>query len=303
MGGLLTRSFFPFCFVFFFSFSSSFVHALGAHKSLPDPYLLNGQCEFKGKKCDAIAVATKLRRHLLQLQSMFITDAGIDYAAMRTSREFAEYRVASLELQAVDLTELKDKPEAMPFFMNIYNCMIIHACVTMDMPGTSIGRLRFYSKVSYRFGRSWDLSANDIEHGILRGNRPSPGQLIGSTYWRSSDPRSALALPKVDPRIHFALNCGAKSCPPIRVFSAKNMERALQLATEGFLRDTVVYDETKNVVTVSRILSWYAGDFPKNLIDWICTFLEPDHALVQKHNSKTKIVYAAYDWNVNDSKK
>ena len=35
-----------------------------------------------------------------------------------------------------------------------------------------------------------------------------------------SDPRLKLALDAAEPRIHFALNCGAKSCPPIKTFSA-----------------------------------------------------------------------------------
>ena len=30
-----------------------------------------------------------------------------------------------------------------------------------------------------------------------------------------------IAVLQVDPRIHFALNCGAKSCPPIKTFSSK----------------------------------------------------------------------------------
>jgi hypothetical protein len=75
------------------------------------------------------------------------------------------------------------------------------------------------------------------------------------TLWnqfRSGDVRSSLSLAAVDPRIHFALNCGAKSCPPIRVFSPKNLERGLQLAAEGFLRDTTTLEG--QVLTVSKVL-------------------------------------------------
>ena len=32
-----------------------------------------------------------------------------------------------------------------------------------------------------------------------------------------------LKIYKVDPRIHFALNCGARSCPPIRIYNSKNL--------------------------------------------------------------------------------
>ena len=248
-------------------------------------------------------MATTLRRLLLALQANFITDTGVDYSLLRLSREFAAFKVAALELQSIDLMDLVGSVEAMPFYLNIYNCLIIHATVTMDMPSTSLGRMRFYNRISYKFGRDWVLSANDIEHGILRANSPAPGTLLHSTYWRSSEPRAALALETLDPRLHFALNCGARSCPPIRVFAPKNIERALQLAAEGFLRDTVVWDAAKNTVALSRILSWYHGDFPKPLLDWVCTFLEEDHPLQTDKNAKTKIVYSAYDWAVNDARK
>lgn len=32
-----------------------------------------------------------------------------------------------------------------------------------------------------------------------------------------------------DPRIHFALVCGAKSCPPIKVYTPDNLEEGLQV--------------------------------------------------------------------------
>ena len=49
------------------------------------------------------------------------------------------------------------------------------------------------------------------------------------------DARNALVVKEVDPRIHFALVCGAKSCPPIRVFSAANLEFGLAAAAKNFL--------------------------------------------------------------------
>ena len=36
----------------------------------------------------------------------------------------------------------------------------------------------------------------------------------------SSDPRLKVALTEHEPLIHFALVCGAKSCPPIKTYSA-----------------------------------------------------------------------------------
>ena len=37
-----------------------------------------------------------------------------------------------------------------------------------------------------------------------------------------------------DPRIHFALVCGAKSCPPIKVYTPDSLEDGLDSATMAF---------------------------------------------------------------------
>ena len=63
--------------------------------------------------------------------------------------------------------------------------------------------------VAFRF------SLSDLEHGLLRGNKRPPGRL--SKLWGKDDPRFPLAkaLTPMDPRIHFALVCGARGCPPV----------------------------------------------------------------------------------------
>lgn len=60
-------------------------------------------------------------------------------------------------------------------------------------------------------------------------NEPCPDRSVSSPYLPIL---SVLSVTK-DPRIHMALNCGARSCPPIRVFSAKNLESELEGAAGG----------------------------------------------------------------------
>ena len=38
----------------------------------------------------------------------------------------------------------------------------------------------------------------------------------------------------VDQRIHFALVCGAKSCPPIKVYTPQSLEEGLDSTTAAF---------------------------------------------------------------------
>ena len=79
-----------------------------------------------------------------------------------------------------------------------------------------------YSTASYNIG-GLVYSLNDIENGLLRGNRVSAVPLTSVPFPDQNDPRKNLML-NCDPRIHFALNCGAVSCPPIAVYSCDSEE-------------------------------------------------------------------------------
>ena len=131
-------------------------------------------------------------------------------------------------------------------------------------------RLRWFASVKYAVGTFGAFSANDIEHGILRANASSPaslGTLIGipaiaRRQFHRNDPRCELVrtwcgthivhafaghvclrdarsyvaqvVSPLDPRIHFALVCGAKSCPPVRVFTPENLDAGLDAAAAAF---------------------------------------------------------------------
>ena len=68
---------------------------------------------------------------------------------------------------------------------------------------------------------------------------------------------------KVDPRIHFTLNCGAKGCPPIRVYEKEKLEYQLNMATTAFMVfGTKFIEKNKKVVLeLSELLKWYLVDF------------------------------------------
>ena len=109
----------------------------------------------------------------------------------------------------------------------------------------------------------------------------------------------------LDPRIHFALNCGANSCPPIGVYSGTNLQRQLQMASNSFLESTVAVGSDS--VTLSKLLLWYRSDFgvtDKQVLEKVADFMyNPDvkKALMQAAEKETKIEYSAYDWALNSS--
>ena len=63
------------------------------------------------------------------------------------------------------------------------------------------------------------MSLNDLEHGILRSNTRPPYHITKPPFGMI-DSRKKLCIKKFGHHIHFALNNGAKSCPPVKKYSA-----------------------------------------------------------------------------------
>lgn len=81
-----------------------------------------------------------------------------------------------------------------------------------------------WTNLAYNVGGLF-FTLDEIEHGVLRCNKGHPKDGGQPTFGVKSDARLELVLTHFDPRIHFALNCGAQSCPPIRVYSADKLDK------------------------------------------------------------------------------
>lgn len=254
----------------------------------------------------AAEVAEEVRRLIVALYDDFLSPDGkeVDYAGIARSEAFRRYLRNAAELQRVDLAHLT-REEKLAFFINVYNAMVIHAYVEVGPPGSLIQRHRFFNRVTYLIGGHF-FSLNDIEHGILRGNRKPPGGL-GRQFSRS-DPRLPLCLPEPEPRIHFALVCGAKSCPAIKTYRASDVDDALTTATEAFFEvggGNLQLNPPKREVKLSRILDWYRIDFARTdeeLLRWVADFVSAETAKVLRawaRDGNCKVSFLKYDWSVN----
>ena len=101
-----------------------------------------------------------------------------------------------------------------------------------------------------------------IEHGILRANTRHPYQQNDfPNYLKSGDPIASVALtPPLDPRIHFILNCGAKSCPPIKILP-ENPEEGLQMAAASYISSELSINSMTKTIHVPKLAFWYEKDF------------------------------------------
>eukprot|EP00957_Ditylum_brightwellii_P016758 1261483-Ditylum_brightwellii.AAC.1 len=186
----------------------------------------------------------------------------VDYLAAAEDEKYFTFEENVCELQGVSMASMDDKTK-LAFGINLYNLMIKYAFIKLGTPDSDLARDSFFSNVSINIGGDV-LSFKGLENGILRGNKRPPYAL--SAPFSKGDPRLKLALPKVDPRIHFALNCGAKSCPPVKKFTVDAIEEELRIVALAFCEqsDNVIVDDDKCELHLSTILNWYQSDFAES---------------------------------------
>ena len=228
---------------------------------------------------------------------------------MGKSEAFAEYVELTKQLRFVDMKSLSVQ-ERKAFMINIYNSLTIHGLAkgVMEDESSMLSRLKFYASVSYNIS-GFAFSLNDLEHGVLRNNKTSPTPFSAKPFASKDMLKLGLCV-ELDPRIHFALNCGAKGCPPIGVYSAKDLDKQLDLAAKAYLNETVV-DVENNIIYISKLFKWYREDFggtDGDVLSWIehqsCEEVTNNIRLCKEKNANFPTLhYLCYDWNLPPSPK
>jgi len=103
-----------------------------------------------------------------------------------------------------------------------------------------------------------------------------------------------------DPRVHFALNCASRSCPPLqgKPFDPGTLDEDLNRLARAFINNDPVVSKNDQVVRLSKIFDWYADDFggKGNQAAFINRFRE------QPLPAGAKFEFMDYDWNLNAMK-
>jgi len=180
--------------------------------------------------------------------------------AYRTDSDPEPYLATLAAFDEADLRPLqRDHERALAFWLNCYNAGTQR--LLAERPGlyeSPLRTLRFFGARCLTVAGT-GVSLDDIEQGILRG-RSKYGlgylpRLLPDTF------EVLYRLDDLDPRIHFALNCGAASCPAIRAYEPAAVDDQLDLATRTYLDGTVEYAPEAGTVRVPRVFLWYRGDF------------------------------------------
>lgn len=227
-----------------------------------------------------------------ELLQATVARGRVDYAALQKRRSALDaYLKALAGVSGARLAQLS-RDEQLAFYLNAYNAGVLKAVVDvypiksiMDLPNV------FKRPMLELTGQS--LSLDDLENKIIR-------------------PRFQ------EPRIHFALNCAALSCPPLvsRAFTAAQLETQLEQAAQQFIRSPagLQVDVRAGIVKPSKIFEWFAGDFVKAsgvqqarpglsleqsaVLAYLSRYVAA--ADVQKVlQTSTRLQFQEYDWKLN----
>jgi hypothetical protein len=173
---------------------------------------------------------------LQQALDTYTAEGKVDYAAIYAAHAFDPIVQAFAEAKVP-----AERKAAMAFWINAYNALTIDL-VADEWPLASIHGLDG--------GKVWDtrkfvvagrsVTLNEIESGILR--------------------------PFGDPRVHAALNCASRSCPPLaaKVFVGSTLDAQLDVQSSVWMHTTgMTIDRERGTVALSMVFDWYGEDFAK----------------------------------------
>lgn len=218
-----------------------------------------------------------------------VRDGIVDYKSIKGDERLTSY---INYMQNIDTASLH-ADERLPFWINAYNSWTIKVVVDnyplksikdlgADLVIGTIFKTTVWDKNLVTMNKGQKMSLNDIEHKIIR------------KYG--------------DARVHFAMVCAAKSCPPLRseAFVADRVGEQMDEQGRIFMSDKTKnrFDFDKQRIAISKIFDWFEGDFEddsKSVIRFIARFVPKDTAetLLQEER-RFKIDYLDYDWRLNE---
>ncbi len=204
----------------------------------------------------------------------FVDDRGrVDFAGLAADREEIDRYVAFVA--ATPAERFESGAPRLAHYVNAYNALSMYNVLESGIPATHAG----FNKVRFFVLR---------EH-MIGGQRRS-------LYAFEND----VIRPLGDPRVHFALNCSAVSCPrlPQVPFTAERLDAELDSEARRFFAESrnLRVDHAARTVWMSSILRFYQADFvPAHASDLIAyaNRYAPDSV-----PGSYAVRFTPYDWTV-----
>ncbi|SIR41536.1 DUF547 domain-containing protein [Maribacter ulvicola] len=197
--------------------------------------------------------------------------------------------LANTSIEELD-NALDTNDKRLAFWLNIYNGYI--QVILQNNPELYDDRGNFFKMDQIKIAGEM-VSFAKIEHGIIRKSQWEYG-LGYIRKWFPNKFERKLRVNKPVFNVHFALNCGAKDCPPVAIYEWERLQEQLEKGTKRLLEKTSAYNSETNVVKVTSLFSWFRGDFGGK--SGIKKILKKNEIIPSTKG--VDIEYTNYDWTL-----
>ena len=217
----------------------------------------------------------------------------VNYTAVKEDPDFAMFLK---DLAAVDMSRVTTRDAFYALYMNAYNAFVIdmiinHPC---SMFGTPIHSIRDIVGVFDKSGAGViggkSFSLNEVEATLRNPSTFNPA-------WEEIQ------------LVHACIVCAGMSCPSLSMNAynntAENVTVQMERSMRTFLRNEKkgsLLDRTATTLEVSKIFSWFPGDFHPSVLQYLLPyFTEDDSAFIAKNMASinSTLSYFDYDWQLN----
>ncbi len=211
------------------------------------------------------------------LLKQYVVNANVNYDGLKKDEEKLNHY---LNLLSQTDAKAMSRNAQFAYYINTYNAFTLKLILT-QYPG-----INSIKEIGGFFSNPWKkkfitlqgrrVNLDYIEHEVLR-------------------PRFK------DPRVHFAINCASKSCPPLRYepYEAEKLESQLNDQAHQFINNPKHNYVKENKLFLSKIFDWFKDDFNDNPLLFVKQFADDDLKETLNKNSNPKINYLEYNWALN----
>lgn len=185
-------------------------------------------------------------------------------------------------LQKVDPRSLTYE-QKLAFWINMYNACIMHGFLQYGVPSSPEKLITLMNKATLNIGGNI-VNAQAIEHFILRKQATS---VIRGAYWKGEkDDKEAIIrelyeVQPFNPNVTFALCCGTRSSPAVKIYTAEGVVAELERSKLEYLQASIVVASTKRIA-VPELLFRNMLDFAQDadsLVKWVANQLPTSGSL------------------------
>ncbi|MDP6124650.1 MAG: DUF547 domain-containing protein, partial [Candidatus Latescibacteria bacterium] len=232
-----------------------------------------------------------------------VGNGRVHYDGIAGDRHFATFIEV---LKQTDPQVLADSADALAFWINAYNALVMRGVIDFDVPENleAVGLGLFVSSIEYEVA-GLTISLDALENGIVRDDESHPSVSI---LPQQLEDRLMLLHPQlfndrtVDPRVHFAITCAAMSCPKLLSipYQEATLDSALDANTRAYLASPKgLVPHTDAPTEYSDLFQWFEADFARAYSS-VFNFVR-NHVPIEsfaRMSPPTGASYLAYDWTV-----